>query len=67
MNMADLDFVSDAEHQSTLTVANAAALATAILLKISGNDISASISGSDLSKDAIDVLVINSVISELFT
>lgn len=56
--MAD---VSDKVHQTALVLANAGELASLVIKKIAGNDISTAVSGSPLTREMIQNLVTRSI------
>lgn len=53
--------VNEAVHESALVLANAAELASTIITKIAGNDISTAVNGSTLTRDMIQSLVVRGV------
>ena len=59
------DKVSDRTHESALVLANAGELAVALVKNISGKDVSASINGSQLTRELTRNIVQQGIVESL--
>ena len=57
--------VDEKDHETAVLLANAGALAAAVIKKVAGNDISSAINGSSITREMISTLVTQNPIKKL--